>query len=223
VLFDLDDTLLDGAAAWDVGLARLLERCPGLDPEAARTAWAEVEEAFYPRYLSGELAFDEMRAARMRAWADSMGVPVPPGAEFEWFMVYRAGYVAGWTTFSDVVPCFEALPKTLKLGLITNGESVQQREKVTALGLADAFDVVVASADIGIAKPDPRIFRHAAGLLGVAPERCVYIGDKHDTDARGAADAGMTGVWLNRGGLPAPDGEIRSVATLAELVSLVTP
>lgn len=227
VIFDLDDTLLDGAAAWAEGLSRLFGRCPGLDRETARAAWLAADEEHYPRYLSGELTFDEHRAARMRSWATAVGADVPPGAELEWFAVYRAGYVAGWTTFPDVAPCLAALPARVKLGLITNGDSIQQRDKVRALGLAGTFDAVVASADIGIAKPDPRIFRHAAGLLEVAPERCVYVGDRRDVDARGAAEAGMTGVWLNRAGLPAdgeavPAGKTVAIATLAELVPLVT-
>ena len=228
VLFDLDDTLLDGEAAGTEGLSRLLKRCPGIDSAEAWKAWVVASEEHYPRYLSGELTFDEHRTARIRSWATATGADVPPGTELEWFTVYRAGYRAGWTSYPDVAPCLAALPETVKLGVITNGDSVQQRDKIKALGLADTFHAVVASADIGIAKPDPRIFRHAADLLGVAPERCLFIGDRHDTDARGAAAAGMTGVWLNRAGLPAPDGEIGEIgeigqiATLAELVSLVT-
>jgi putative hydrolase of the HAD superfamily len=222
VLFDLDDTLLDGGAAWTEGLARLLRRCPGLDPAAARKAWDVACEEHYPRYLSGELTFDEHRVARIRSWATLTGTDVPPGAELEWFAVYRAGYESAWTAFADVAPCLDALSQSVKLGLITNGDSVQQRDKLKALGLANTFDAVAASADIGIAKPDLRIFRHAVGQLGVAPERCVYVGDRHDSDARAAAAAGMTGVWLNRAGLPAPDGEVAEISSLVELPLLLT-
>lgn len=222
VLFDLDDTLLDGGVASAEGLSRLLTRCPGLDMARARTAWDVVGEEHYARYLSGELTYEEQRAARIRSWAALTGADVPPGAELEWFAVYRAGYEAGWTAFDDVAPCLTALSRTKKLGVITNGESVQQRDKLKALGLASAFAAVAASADIGIAKPDPRIFRHAADLLGVAPERCAYVGDRRDTDAQAATAAGMTGVWLNRAGLPAPEGDVAEISSLAELAAILT-
>lgn len=237
VLFDLDDTLLDQDAAWSEGLARLFLRCPGLDPATGRSAWHAANEEHYPRYLAGELTFDEHRAARIRSWAALTGTDVPPGAELEWFAVYRVGYEAGWTTFADVEPCLAALSPHARLGVITNGDSIQQRDKLRALDLASMFGAVVASADISIAKPDPRIFRHAADLLGVAPERCVYVGDKRDTDAQAAAAAGMAGVWLNRAGRPAPDRDapdrdapgrdapgrdVAEIATLAELASLLT-
>jgi putative hydrolase of the HAD superfamily len=107
-------------------------------------------------------------------------------------------------------PCLAALAGSgLRLGIVTNGDSVQQREKLKALGLTRQFAVVVAAADIGVAKPDPRIFLHAAGQLKVAPANCLFVGDLRDTDALGAAAAGMKGVWLNRGAAgkrPPPPG-----------------
>lgn len=222
VLFDLDDTLLDGDAAGDEGVARLLRRCPAVDPGTARKAWAVATDEHFPRYLSGELTYDEHRAARIRSWAAACGADVPDGGELDWFAVYRVGYEAGWTAFADVASCLTALPQSTPLGVITNGDSVQQRDKLRVLGLAARFKVVVASADIGIAKPDPRVFRHAARLLGVTPERCVYIGDKRDTDAQAATSAGMTGIWLNRTGLPAPDRDVAEISSLAELAPMLT-
>lgn len=237
VLFDLDDTLLDGEVAWQSGLARLLVRCPQVEPARARSAWDTAFQRHFPRFLSGELTYDEHRVARMRSWADFVSVPVPSGAELDWFGDYLAGYEDGWTAYPDVVPCLKALARSgLRLGIITNGDSVQQREKLDVLGLTRMFAVVVAAADIGVAKPDPRIFLHAAGQLGVPPRGCVFVGDMRDTDALGAAAAGMKGVWLNRGSalapasLPSPsspDGQsvgddgITEIRSLAELPLLL--
>jgi putative hydrolase of the HAD superfamily len=58
--------------------------------------------------------------------------------------------------------------------------------------------ITVASGDVGAAKPDARIFEHACRLLGVHPRDAVYVGDRFETDALGAAGAGLTGVWLDR-------------------------
>jgi putative hydrolase of the HAD superfamily len=242
VLFDLDDTLLDGYAAWETGLTQLLRRCPGADPVAARSAWSEANEEYFPRYLSGELTFDEHRTARMRRWGERIGVVIPDGAELDWFGTYRLGYEAGWCTFADVGPCLSAIDGR-KLAIITNGDSVQQHRKVEALGLTSVFDVVIASGDIGIAKPDARIFTQAAELLGVSPSQCAYIGDKRDTDAEAATAAGMTGIWLDRAKRAAPDdgarddgarddgapddgapaGSVLRIASLAELSALLGP
>jgi putative hydrolase of the HAD superfamily len=230
VLFDLDDTLLDGENAWQSGLKSLLARCPQVSPVRARSAWDAAFEEHFPRFLSGELTFDAHRAARMRSWADLVDVPMPLGAELGWFGDYLVGYEAGWIAYPDVTPCLDTLEGSgLRLGIITNGDSAQQRDKLKVLGLTDMFAVVVAAADIGIAKPDARIFQHAAGELGLSPRRCAFVGDLRDTDALGAASAGMKGIWLNRGersssngaSATAGDDEIAEIASLAELPFLL--
>lgn len=221
VLFDLDDTLLDGAAAWSSGMDRVLARCPGVSRAAAFQAWEAAFQEHFPRYLAGEVTVEESHVARIRSWAERVQVTVAPGTELSWFGDYLTGYQAGWSAFGDVAPCLRALGE-LRLGVITNGEGGQQRAKLAALGLGAAFEVVTASGDVGCAKPDPRIFRLTAARMGLPPGRCLFVGDRLDTDALGAIGAGMQAVWLNRGASLSPDGHVRQIATLAELPALVS-
>lgn len=72
-----------------------------------------------------------------------------------------------------------------------------QKKKVTALGIAGHFDLIVYSAELGIHKPDRRIFDYAAGQLGVANDACVFVGDDPNSDVAGALNAGMEAVWLD--------------------------
>jgi len=69
------------------------------------------------------------------------------------------------------------------------------RHKLGALGCADLFEVVVANGEAGgprWLKPDPDGYLSAAGRLGVAPERCLVLGDRADADGEAARRAGMT-------------------------------
>ena len=59
--------------------------------------------------------------------------------------------------------------------------------------LAELFDAVVISAEVGMRKPEERIFRHAAGLLGLDPAECVFI-DDIEANVQAAEALGMTGV-----------------------------
>ena len=220
VLFDLDDTLLDSAAAGEAGLRGLLARCPAVSWEAAVIAWDEAFAEHFPRYLAGAVTMAQSRAARIRAWADRLGVPVEAGSEPAWFEWYLAGYEAGWAGFADVGGCLDALAG-LRLGVITNGDGEQQRAKLAALGLGGRFEVVVVSGDAGFAKPDARIFGLAATAIGVPAERCLFVGDSRAGDAVGAQAAGMLGVWLNRRAQPAPDDAVPQIFSLAELPGLV--
>jgi putative hydrolase of the HAD superfamily len=221
VLFDLDDTLLDGAAAWRSGMETLLlARCPQLDRIAALDAWDTVFEEYFARYLAGALTFEASRIARVRAWAEAVSVEVAAGDELSWFDDYLAGYQSGWAAFDDVEPTLPLL-QGFRLGVITNGDGGQQQAKLTALGLGSAFEVVVCSGDVGFAKPDRRIFHVAADRLGLSPDLCLFVGDRRDSDALGAIGAGMSALWLNRKGHPSPDDLVTEIETLHRLPTLL--
>jgi putative hydrolase of the HAD superfamily len=109
-----------------------------------------------------------------------------------------------------------------RLALVTNGAPDVQREKLGATTLGGYFATIVISAEIGIGKPDPRIFRAALASLGVTSGDAVMVGDSLDRDVAGARRAGMRSVWLDRaGGAPSdgaalPDARIRSLRELRD-------
>ena len=82
------------------------------------------------------------------------------------------------------------------------------KEKVEALGLYRWFapESIVVSGAVGVAKPDPEIFRIACERLGTSPESCVYVGDSFASDVVGATSAGMPVVWFNHRRREAPAG-----------------
>jgi putative hydrolase of the HAD superfamily len=77
----------------------------------------------------------------------------------------------------------------------------------------------VTSAEVGAAKPDPRVFERALAVAGVEPGEALHVGDKVDNDLEGAAAAGVRGILVQREGEPPPGVEaIRSLRELAALV-----
>jgi putative hydrolase of the HAD superfamily len=93
----------------------------------------------------------------------------------------------------------------MRFGIITNGELSFQLPKLEAIGLLSRMEHVIASGSFGVAKPDPRIFEHACSVFGVAANEAAYVGDRFETDAVGAAHAGLTGVWVDRLGIAGDD------------------
>ncbi len=89
--------------------------------------------------------------------------------------------------------------KGMKLGIITNGPSELQHEKIEKSGLAGFLDIVVVSDDIDIQKPEKGIFEYAAKKLGLTCKECVYVGDHPVNDIEGALGAGMYAVRMNFG------------------------
>lgn len=125
--------------------------------------------------------------------------------------------------YDDVRPALERLRGRYRMALLTNGASDLQREKVTRAGLGAYFHEILVAADIGIAKPDPRIFRALLTRLRVEPQAAVMLGDSQSRDIQGAAAIGMRTVWVNRAGVPRRDGVAcdLEVASLAECVEWI--
>ena len=229
VLFDLDDTLFAHRKAVDDGIVAHLT-ASGLPSEDAVVSWHELEEQHYPRYLTGEVGFFEQRRIRSRALAEPLGVSLPTDHLADaWYDAYFLHYRDAWSLHDDALACLDALDaRGLRIGLITNGDLGFQTEKLDRVALAARIEIVVASGELGVAKPDPAIFLHACSLFGVAPSEAMYVGDRLQTDAIGAASAGLAGVWLNRSGVTTAEEDaavaasgVRVVTSLAGLTGLL--
>lgn len=86
--------------------------------------------------------------------------------------------------------CVRELSKHYTVGVITNGPSELQRNKMRALGVADLVraDLMLVGGELPFRKPEPALFHEAARRAGAAPEACVMVGDslEYDVPAKGA-------------------------------------
>jgi putative hydrolase of the HAD superfamily len=195
VLFDIDDTLLDHGAA-ERSAATFLYKSVGASVplEEFLVKWAAALERHFARYLTGEVSYQGQRRDRVREMVDRS---LSDETADRIFAGYLASYEAGWSLFSDVLPCLDSLAQH-RLGVISNGQGVQQRRKLAQTGIVDRFECVVISEECGCAKPDPTIFLRACAEAGESPANSVYVGDRYDLDAQAARTAGLRGIWLDR-------------------------
>jgi putative hydrolase of the HAD superfamily len=95
-------------------------------------------------------------------------------------------------------------------------------DEVLALqGIADRFAAVAISGTLGVAKPDPRIFKAALDEAGADPAATVHVGDQPVNDVAGALAAGITPVLIDRFGRHPDTGGAHRVEDLAGLLELV--
>ena len=196
ILFDLDDTL------WPI--APVIR-----EAELSLHAWLQANA---PR-VAARFSIDQLRQARLALLA------AQPDLHLDLGKLRRAGLVAAFAQagedaakveqamrhfltmrnavrlYDDVLPGLLRLQGKAKLGSVSNGVADLQ-----AIGLAHHFSVSVAAHQFGRAKPDPAIFLAACAQLGVAPGEAVYVGDDVLLDVKGAQQAGLRAVWLNRTG-----------------------
>jgi FMN hydrolase / 5-amino-6-(5-phospho-D-ribitylamino)uracil phosphatase len=219
VSFDLDETLwafmpmMEGSLAGTI--AALERRRPELRGHITvallheqRRLVAEEREGTYR-----ELRLESFR--RVLAAHDVHDPDLPA-----WMVeVWMAERPAAVRLHDDVEPELDALAAGGRvLGAITNGNF-----PFAELEVARRFAFIVHAEQLGEMKPAPAAFRHAVELAGGDPARWVHVGDGLDTDIAGAQACGMKAVWINRAGIPlpegyAPDAELPSLRGLTALV-----
>lgn len=253
ILFDLDDTLVVDEAAVEAALLATcveLQNRYGLDPQSfaltvrhcAREIWRasptlaycraigiSSAEGLWARFLGNDPRLRTLHAwaptYRRDAWANALaayGIRDTRLAE-QLAETFQAERRARHWTFPEVNAALRELQSHFRLAVVTNGAPDLQREKLEGAGLAPYFAIVTVSGEVGVGKPDPRIFAHTLTHLGMPPAEAVMVGNDLTRDIEGARKAGITGIWVNRTGAATvagdttPDAEIASLLELAQM------
>jgi len=104
----------------------------------------------------------------------------------------QTGFFAGDRLDSDLLALMRNLHQHLKIGLISNAWS-GMRGWISEQNLADLFDDITLSAEIGLVKPDARIYQHAMACLQVSPQESIFVDDTLK-NVEAAQALGMHGI-----------------------------
>lgn len=205
LLLDVDDTIVDTQQAMveagTYAAATIWPHRAGDDHRAMAQRYYDDPERWFPRYASGDVDFDVMRARRLAEVATAFGLEVPGDAHRSFDDAYAPAFRSAQRLFPDVVDLLASAERFgLPVALLTNSASAPTRVKLEALDLVERFDVVVTTDTLGFGKPDARVYLEACRLLDAPPGRVVCIGDSLEWDVLGAEAAGLRAIWLDRGG-----------------------
>lgn len=211
ILFDLDDTLFLQAAWLEGAWATVATSAVGFGVSAT-VLETHLRQVAAERGSAGGGIIDEALARVGRS-----DVPVAELVE-----AFRRHAPSSLATVPGAVELLRRARAAFHVGLVTDGDPVIQRAKITALGLADAFDVIVLSDELGreYRKPHPLPFLRALDCLGVTPRRAVFVGDNPRKDVAGPAAIGMrtvrvrSGEWSGLVSAPEPDVEVGDLREL---------
>jgi putative hydrolase of the HAD superfamily len=162
-----------------------------------------VDEYYEDRYRSDDTFWtDENRTSQVWVGMYSLlcrRLGIEDGAERIAARVYEEfGDPGRWMVYPDVLPAFARLRRRdLRLGLISNWDN-RLSGLMDGLCLTSELETIVSSAEVGLHKPDPRIFELACERLGVDPEEAAHVGDHHYADIVGAQAIGMFPVLIDR-------------------------
>jgi HAD superfamily hydrolase (TIGR01549 family) len=230
VFFDLDDTLHGDDEVTQLAAERVATEIASqrnVDVDRLRQAYMRQAGSFWENLSEKHLA-TPLVGLRKWMWGEalrSLGIGEEAFAEraAESYNRYRKEH---FRLFPGVLELLAALRmRGVALALVTNGFAETHREKIALLKLEDAFDEIFIADEVGMVKPDPRLFAHVCERLKVAPAESVMVGDRFDRDIRGAQAAGLQTVWFNirNEGVPPgdapPDEIVRNVDALVVALS----
>jgi putative hydrolase of the HAD superfamily len=258
ILFDLDNTLIledestmqavRGAA--DLARDRARVDAPALAHavvETAETLWqaspgsayGEVFGVWWGEALWGEFAGAAEAARGMRAFVPEFRRAVWRGAlakvgvsdlaladelERAYVRIRRSGEMLD----PEAETVLAGVARGHRLALVSNGAGDVQREKLSRTPFGRYFSAIVVSMELGVGKPDPRIFQRALELIDVDARDAVMLGDSLARDVAGAQRAGMRAVWIDRKlwhepDAPKPDARIERLSDLPAALDALAP
>lgn len=100
--------------------------------------------------------------------------------------------------YPDTKELLQRLSRKYKIGIIAN-QDFGTKQRLTDFNVHQYINLVIASAEEGVAKPDLRIFQIALARADCKPEEAIMVGDRLDNDIIPANKIGMTTVWIKQG------------------------
>ena len=225
IFFDAAGTLIKPARPVGQSYAMIAEKY-GMSVSAD-----EINERFRTCFnVAPPLAFtpaaDPLEHLERRWWHDVVRRVFSPWERFERFDEYFAelffyfSQPGAWTLYSEVNETLAVLKsRGLLMAVISNFDS-RLIGILDGLGVSDCFSDIFISSRVGYAKPAPQIFHAALTRHNLAPHEAIHVGDNESCDERGARDAGVHGVLIDRSARETLDGSLR-IKDLRELLSLI--
>jgi putative hydrolase of the HAD superfamily len=218
VLFDAGDTLITAdPPVHEVALTVAGQFFPDLAPPLLLSALAAAR-TFFRKYYVNYSSQEENRMLADMAQAMRTALRETADVDIDFLpFVKQVRDTLRYRPFPDALPTLRGLHEQSKTLAVVSNWDLALPALLAELGLAEFFNFILPSAEIGIEKPDGRIFRLALQRLGLRSQEVVHIGDQYEADVVGARAVGITPILLDRKGHTRhPD--VICISSLAELI-----
>ncbi|MCH5224038.1 MAG: YjjG family noncanonical pyrimidine nucleotidase [Muribaculaceae bacterium] len=208
IFFDLDDTIWNFSANSALALRRLYEISPIL-----RKLFKSIDEfidiyhehnaKMWLLYSRGEVTTAQLKIERWRRTLATRQFEVLTAVCEELDRNYLDILARCEAKFENIDTLLQSLSRHALLAVLSNGFLTTQYNKLRYSGLDRYITRMIVSEEIGINKPDKRLFDYAIAETG-ATHPYIYIGDNGETDILGALKAGWHAIWVNPSGSRLP-------------------
>lgn len=221
IFFDLDHTLWDFETNSDKTFSYIFQRngIP-MDLERFTDTYRPINKKYWKLFREEKVTKADLRYKRLKEAFDALNFDASDELIHtlsEEYIAYLSGNNALFENALDVLAYLE---QKYKLHIITNGFEEVQFKKLKNSKLLPFFDQVVTSENVGVKKPDPRIFHYAMEVAGASSQESMMIGDNFEADILGAKNVGMRTIFCEFNGEIATE-EVISIRNLIELKDIL--
>jgi putative hydrolase of the HAD superfamily len=196
IYFDLDNTLLDHNKAESKSHQAVYDTYSVLQQiplDNWLETYQEINHNLWVKYQDGEIDRHQLHFSRFHDSMVKMDLPTDDSREIG--VSYMEKYREFWDWVDQAEETFGLLSKHYNVGIITNGFKETQLKKFEKLSMDRYTNQMVISEELGVLKPDPKVFDHATKLAGVPREEILYVGDSYSSDIVGGLNAGWKTAW----------------------------
>lgn len=201
VFIDADNTLFDFDRTQSKALSESLEafNLPSAAADVAEFDRINLQQ--WDLYHQGKIPSHEINQRRWSAWLDVMGRADTDVSALSHH--YAEALAQQCEKEEGAEELIQFLTARLPVHVITNGFPSSQAHRWRKAGWEERLHGITVSAEVGVQKPEARIFELAMAAVGVEhPEQCLMIGDNLIADVEGPQAIGMKGCWYQRKGAP---------------------
>lgn len=210
ILFDVDDTLYDQTVPFMEAYAEYFGEKPEVPAEVIYPVTRKYSDAVYSQAMAGEMTMEEMYIYRMQKAFEEFGIRITDQEALDFQKIYadRQHHIHMSPLMQDILAFCSG---RAALGIITNGPSQHQWDKVRSLQAEKwiLHENIFVSADVGAEKPDRKIFDYAKRTMRLEDTEIWFVGDAYALDVEGAVNAGWNAVWMNRRGRKIPGDAVK--------------
>ena len=207
VLIDLDDTLFDYSKTEDSAFRKTFKKMGFFQVnqiekekmeenyEKIRKKYKEVNLQLWKDLEKGKMDKDKLKVLRFEKIIEEFGLEYDSVEISELYLKKLGESVFPFTVTEKLC---EYLHSKYKVGIITNGIKEVQYSRIKNSSIGKYIDKLVISEEVGVNKPDKKIFEYAMEYLGTSDKKLtIMVGDSLVADIKGGQNAGIDTCWVN--------------------------
>lgn len=199
IFFDLDDTLYDQELPFIKAFKSSFPKIKVSNWDKLYKLFRQKSDEVFPLFPNTQENIEDMWITRMQLTFKVLGQATSNFQILNFQRNYNNNlqYICLFTGVEELLRIL--IRKNIFGGIITNGNLKHQTDKITALKILNYIpsDRIFISSELGVSKPNPKVFQVVASKLDISTSDIIYIGDNYLNDVYAAKKAGCKSIWFN--------------------------